>query len=246
MQLRGSTCLVTGGSSGIGAATALALSSAGASVVVAGTDADRTAAVAARTGGRVLVADLREPGAAARLAADAGPLDVLVNNAGVGWSGEFAEMPPERIPELVALDLTAAMLLTREVLPGMAERGRGHVVNIGSIAGAAGGRGEAVYAACKAGLAGFTEALRQEHASGPIDFSLIVPGAVATAFFERRGTPYDRAFPRPVNPGRVAVAVRDAILERRAEVVVPAWLGVAMRVRGAAPELYRPLADRFG
>jgi short-subunit dehydrogenase len=128
----------------------------------------------------------------------------------------------------------------------MAERGRGHVVNIGSIAGAAGGRGEAVYAACKAGLAGFTEALRQEHASGPIDFSLIVPGAVATAFFERRGTPYDRAFPRPVNPGRVAVAVRDAILERRAEVVVPAWLGVAMRVRGAAPELYRPLADRFG
>jgi hypothetical protein len=49
-----------------------------------------------------------------------------------------------------------------------------------------------------------------------------------------------------VNPGRVAVAVRDAIVERRAEVVVPAWLGVAMRVRGAAPELYRPLADRFG
>ena len=237
---------MTGGSSGIGAATAIALSSAGASVVVAGTDADRTAAVAARTGGRALLADLREAGAAARLAAEVGPLDVLVNNAGVGWSGEFAEMPRERIPELVALDLTAAMLLTREVLPGMAERGRGHVVNVGSIAGAAGGRGEAVYAACKAGLAGFTEALRQEHAGGPIDFSLIVPGPVDTPFFERRGTPYERGFPRPVNPGRVAVAVRDAIVERRAEVVVPAWLGVAMRVRGAAPELYRPLADRFG
>ena len=135
MQLRGSTCLVTGGSSGIGAATALALSSAGASVVVAGTDAERTAAVAARAGGRALTADLREPDAAAQLAAKAGPLDVLVNNAGVGWSGQFAEMPQERISELVALDLTAAMLLTREVLPGMAERGRGHVVNVGSIAG---------------------------------------------------------------------------------------------------------------
>jgi short-subunit dehydrogenase len=246
VQLRGSTCLVTGGSSGIGAATAIALSSAGASVVVAGTDAGRTAAVAARAGGRSLTGDLRKPDAAARLAAEAGPVDVLVNNAGVGWSGRFADMPPERIPELVALDLTAALLLTRELLPGMTERGRGHVVNVGSIAGAAGGRGEAVYAACKAGLAGFTEALRQEHANGPVDFSLIVPGPVDTPFFERRGTPYERGFPRPVNAGRVAIAVRDAILERRAEVVVPAWLGIAMRVRGAAPELYRPLADRFG
>lgn len=250
MDVRGSVCLVTGASSGIGAATARALSSRGARVLAAGSDPERTQAAAARAGGTALVADLAEAGGAAALAAAAeavhGRVDVLVNNAGVGWAGDFAAMPETEIARLVQVDLTAALELTRALLPGMAARGRGHVVSVGSIAGHAGGRGEAVYAACKAGLAAFTEALRQEHARSPVGFSIVIPGVVATPFFERRGVPYGRTFPRPVPADRVAAGIVDAIRRERAQVVVPGWLGGPMRLRGALPELYRPLVDRFG
>jgi short-subunit dehydrogenase len=250
VDVRGSVCLVTGASSGIGAATARALSSRGAHLLAAGSDARRTEDVAARVGGTALVADLAAAGAAGKLGAAAeavhGRVDVLVNNAGLGWAGRFAEMPEPEIARLVQVDLTAALELTRALLPGMAERGRGHVVSVGSIAGHAGGRGEAVYAACKAALAAFTESLRQEHARSPVGFSVVIPGPVATPFFERRGVPYARGFPRPVPAERVAAAIVDAIRRERAQVVVPGWLGGPMRLRGALPELYRPLVDRFG
>jgi short-subunit dehydrogenase len=250
VDVRGSVCLVTGASSGIGAATARALSSRGAHVLAAGSDLERTEEAAGRVGGTALVADLAEAGAAGKLAAAAqavhGRVDVLVNNAGVGWAGEFAAMPEPEIARLVQVDLTAALVLTRALIPGMAERGRGHVVSVGSIAGHAGGRGEAVYAACKAALAAFTESLRQEHARSPVGFSVVIPGPVATPFFDRRGVPYARAFPRPVPAERVAAAIVDAIRRNRAQVVVPGWLDGPMRLRGALPELYRPLVDRFG
>jgi len=250
VDVRGAACLVTGASSGIGAATAQALSSRGARVVVAGSDPARTAEVAARVDGTALVFDLANPGAAADLAAAAlavhGRVDVLVNNAGVGWAGSFAGMPEGEIARLVQIDLTAALELTRALLPGMVQRGRGHVVSVGSVAGHAGGRGEAVYAACKAGLAAFTEALRQEHCDTPVGLSVVIPGAVATPFFARRGVPYARSFPRPVPAGRVAAAIVDAIRRDRAQVVVPGWLDGPIRLRGAVPELYRPLVDRFG
>jgi short-subunit dehydrogenase len=250
VDVRGSVCLVTGASSGIGAATARALSSRGAYVLAAGSDPGRTQAAAAGAAGTALVADLAEGGGAAALAAAAeavhGRVDVLVNNAGVGWAGDFAAMPEAEIARLVQVDLTAALQLTRALLPGMAGRGRGHVVSVGSIAGHAGGRGEAVYAACKAALAAFTEALRQEHAGSPVGFSVVIPGPVATPFFDRRGVPYGRTFPRPVPADRVAAAIVDAIRRERPQVVVPGWLGGPMRLRGALPELYRPLVDRFG
>ncbi|HXD69805.1 MAG TPA: hypothetical protein VN615_08075, partial [Gaiellales bacterium] len=90
------------------------------------------------------------------------------------------------------------------------------------------------------------EALRQEHRDAPVGFSVVIPGAVATPFFARRGAPYARSFPRPVPPGRVAAAIVDAVRRDRAQVVVPGWLDGPIRLRGAVPELYRPLVDRFG
>jgi short-subunit dehydrogenase len=155
-------------------------------------------------------------------------------------------MPAAAISELVQVDLLAAMVLTRELLPAMLERDHGHVLNVGSVVGSMGGGQEAAYAACKAGLRGFTEALRQEHAGSRVGFSLVAPGPVDTPFFGRRGAAYERPFPRPVTAESVAAAAVRAIRDGRPEVFVPAWLGLAARVRGAAPELYRPLVDRFG
>jgi short-subunit dehydrogenase len=250
MRLAGAVCLVTGASGGIGAETAVLLARRGAAVIAAGQDAARTRAAAERAGAAVLHADLAGPGAAAALAEQAvavhGRVDVLVNVAGVGWAGRLVDMGEDDVRRVVELDLTAPLLLTRELLPGMLERRRGCVVNVGSIVGATGSHDEAVYAAAKAGLAVFSESLRQECRGSGVGVTLVVPGVVDTAFFGRRGEPYARAWPRPIPPRRVAEALVRAVERGRPEVIVPAWLGVASRIRGGAPELYRPLADRFG
>jgi short-subunit dehydrogenase len=250
VELRDAVCLVTGASSGIGRATALELARAGARVVLLGRDRARLERAAAEVGGRALVADLARAAEAARAAAAAaepfGPVDVLVNNAGIGLAGPFAAAGPRRLEELVAVNLLAPLLLTRALLPGMLERGRGHVVNVASVAGHVGVRGEAAYAATKGGLVVFTESLQQELAGTPVGVSLVSPGAIATPFFERRGSPYGRSRPRPLPPERVAEAIAGAIARERASVFVPRWLSGPARLHGALPGLYRRLAERLG
>ncbi|GLW25912.1 oxidoreductase [Microbispora amethystogenes] len=253
MRLAGARVLVTGASSGIGTAIALELWARRARLVLSGRDREALAAVAARTGGEVVPADLAhdragtEDGAgnpAEDLAARAGPVDVLVANAGEGWSGPLTRMPGATAERLIAVNLTAHVQLTRLLLPAMAERGRGHLVYVASIAGVVGVPGEAVYAATKAGLLAFAESLRYELPG--IGVTTVVPGVVDTPFFARRGTPYARRRPAPVPPERVARAVALAVERGRAEVYVPAWLRLPARLRGAAPGPFRVLARRFG
>jgi short-subunit dehydrogenase len=250
MELRGAACLVTGASSGIGRATAVRLARLGARVVALGRDEASLRDVADRTGGRVVVADLaraEEVDHAAGEATEAfGRVDVLVNNAGEGWAGPFSKIDPDTAGELVAVNLTAPIRLTRALLPAMLERGQGHVVNVASIAGHVGVGGEAVYAATKGGLIAFSESLRYELAGTCVAVSVVTPGVVATSFFERRGRPYDRSFPKQIPATAVAEAVERAITTGRAEVFAPPWMLLPARLRGAVPGLYRRLAGRFG
>ena len=239
MRLAGARCLVTGASSGIGRATAKALQDAGAAVVGLGRDGSALAEPS-------IVCDLADPQQVERAAAEAGPVDLLVANAGQGWAGNFAEIEPETVERLVRVNLLAPLQLTRALLPGMLVRGRGHVVLVGSIVGRVGARDEAAYAATKGGLTAFAESLRQELDGTRVGVTLVTPGVIATPFFERRGAPYARSFPRPVHAGRVAKAIVDAVERDRAEVTVPRWLTIAPRLHGVAPGLYRALAGRFG
>jgi short-subunit dehydrogenase len=218
VNLAGAVCLVTGASSGIGRATAVALTARGARVIALGRDAERLAGI----GERQIVHDLAEP-----LTDDLGPIDVLVNNAGIGETDD--------VERLVAVNLVAPIRLARQIAPG-------RVVFVASIAGVVGPVGEAVYAATKAGLMAFAESLRYEG----VGVTVVVPGVVATEFFERRGTPYARRWPRPIPPERVAEAIVRAIERERDEVFVPRWLGVVARFRGATPGLFRALTRRFG
>ena len=242
VELRGAVCLVTGASSGIGRAVALRLTAEGAEVVALGRDAHALAAVGART----VVCDLGSPGAWRAAAEEAGPVDVLVNNAGVGLAAPFARTSPEDVERLVAVNLVAPMLLTRAVLRGMLERGRGHVVNVASIVAHTGSPEEAVYAATKGGLLAFSESLRQELRGTGVGVSVVTPGVIESAFFERRGRPYERRWPRPLPPEHVADAVVRAVRDERAELFVPTWMAGPARLRGAFPGVFRRLVDRFG
>lgn len=250
MKVEDAACLVTGASSGIGLATATRLAHQGARVVGHGRDKEALGRLAAATGSRTIVADLTDPAEVDHLAREAltvhGRLDVLVNNAGAGWAGPFVEMDDAMVANLVALNLLAPIRLTRAVLPVMLAHGAGHVVNVASIAGALGVAGEAVYAATKAGLQVFSDSLRDELRDSGVCVSVVVPGAVGTPFFERRGVGYARRWPRPVPSERVAEAVVHVIRYGRREMFVPRWLALAVRLRGASPRLYRLLAGRFG
>jgi NAD(P)-dependent dehydrogenase (short-subunit alcohol dehydrogenase family) len=261
MRLTGMVALITGGSSGIGAATARALAGAGARLLIAGRDPARLRAIADQTGGIALACDLATPGGPAGLVAaaqraaatlppapgDTGPgIDILVNNAGLGWAGPIGDITTEKIAELVAVNLTAPMQLTRLLAPGMIARGRGRVVFVSSIAAATGVRGEAVYAATKAGLGLFAESLAYELDGHGVRVSVIVPGVIDTPFFDRRGHPYGRKRPRPQPPERVAEAIVSGLERDRDVSYVPRWMRLPAWLHGTAPGTFRALAARFG
>lgn len=226
------SALVTGASSGIGAATARRLSADGWHVVLTGRDRARLDALAERTEGRAVAADLTTTPGLARVAEAARGVDLVVHSAGVGWAGAFGEMEPHRIDELVELNLTVPIRLTHAILPPQ-------VAFVASVA-AVGVRDEDVYAATKAGLRAFAASLRYRG----IRTTTVFPGTVRTPFFH--GRDYDRRFPRMIEPERVADALVDAVLRGRSEVFVPRWLTIADRVHGALPEVFHRLARRFG
>ncbi|WP_374727337.1 SDR family NAD(P)-dependent oxidoreductase [Haloactinomyces albus] len=245
MTLRGRSALITGASSGIGAATASALAAVGGRPVLVGRNEERLTEVARHTGGRVLVADLTDPADMDTVAAAGCDVDLLINNAGVGWAGELGSMTAEDVSSLMALNLTAAVQLTRAVLPAMAQRRRGHVVFVSSIA-TVGVREEAVYAASKAALRAFAASVRHEPDARHVGTTTVLPGAVRTPFFTGRGRPYDRRYPRQVSPEEVATALLRGVERGRTEVFVPRWLTVAARLHGAAPATFHRIAGRFG
>jgi short-subunit dehydrogenase len=246
MDVAGATALVTGASSGIGRATAVALAQAGATVQATGRDEAALEEVSRATRGTWLASDLADPAAVDKIAAWATPVDILVNNAGFGLAGPFTSAEAPEIDQLIRVNLTAPVLLTRALLPGMLERGRGHIVNVASIAGHVGVAGEAAYSATKAGLIALTEALRYELKGTNVGASVVAPGAVRTRFFEREGLEYDRRFPRQVPPETVAAGVLRAIRRNLPEVFAPRWMAFPAWLHGALPGAYRKGASRWG
>jgi len=167
----------------------------------------------------------------------------LVCNAGIGWAGSLDRMTDDSIDELVTVNLTAHLTLTRLLLPGMVAR-KGHLVLVSSIAGCLGVADEAVYAATKAGLRTFANSVRLAHQE--IGVTTVIPGVVDTPFFARRGKAYDRTRPKPVSADQVAAALVNAIQHNKPEVFVPAWLRFPARLQGAFPTLVHRMQCRFG
>ncbi len=243
-KLVGARALVTGASSGIGAAAVRRLARLGAKPLLVGRDEQALDDLATETGGDRLAVDLRTPNVATEIADWAGEVDLLVCNAGIGWAGPLDEQPLATIEELVTVNLTAHLTLARLLLPGMVARNEGHLVLVSSIAGCLGVADEAVYAATKAGLRTFADSVRLAHHE--IGVTTVIPGVVDTPFFTRRGKAYDRTRPKPVSADQVAAALVNAIVHNKPEVFVPAWLRFPARLHGAFPTLVHRMQRRFG
>jgi NADP-dependent 3-hydroxy acid dehydrogenase YdfG len=187
--LEGKVALVTGASSGIGEATAIALAEAGVAVAVGARRRDRLDALTAKLrddGARVLPLDLDVTSeeacrdAVARTRQELGGLDVLVNNAGVMLLGTIVGADTEDWRRMVHTNVLGLMYMTHAAIDGMLEQGSGDVVNISSVAGRTARKGAGVYNASKWAVNAFSESLRQEVTGRGVRISLVEPGAVAT------------------------------------------------------------------
>jgi len=211
------SALVTGAARGIGAAVARVLAAEGFEVAVTDRDiaeAEHTAAAIRDAGGRAtaLALDVTDTASIAATVLDVearlAPLWVLVNNAGWDRLEPFMENDPALWDRLLAVNLRGAFYVTRAVLDGMTARGGGRVVNVASDAGRVGSMGETVYAACKAGLIGFTKSLAREVARHGITVNAICPGPTETALLDEvrassRGAKIMDAVRRSIPLGRL-------------------------------------------
>lgn len=184
--LAGRTALITGASRGIGEALAQALDAAGARVVLAGRDRQRLqqAASSLQNNPLVLTADLQTqegPTTLARQArAAAGTIDVLVNNAGGSWNEALGDVDDETWARTIQTNLTAAFILTRELVPPMVDRGWGRVINVASVMGLVGDTHSSAYAASKGGMIAMTRSLAAELGRGGVTVNALCPGWVET------------------------------------------------------------------
>jgi short-subunit dehydrogenase len=246
----GAVVVVTGAGNGIGRATAVELAARDVRLVAVDRDEAALATLVDEAGGLPVAVDVTDPGHGQLVVARAleahGRIDAVAAVAGVGYAGEFAEMPTAAITTLLEVNLRAPMLLARAALPSMLERRSGNLVFVTSIAGTVPVPTEAAYCVSKAALESFADALREEVRDDGIVVSTVRPGVVRTAFLAQRGLPYDRRWPRPVPAAQLARAIVEVIdsgAERRTE---PRWLGLAATARQRVPWLYRPLARRLG
>lgn len=214
----GKTIIITGGAGGIGSATVAHFAGLGARVAVFDRNLEAAEAVAATitaAGGvaRAFACDITDraqvEAAVAATEDSLGPIEVLVNNAGWDVFRPFLKTTPDQWEKLIAINLTGALHMHHVIVPLMAARKRGRVINIASDAARVGSSGEAVYAACKAALVAFSKTMAREHARDQITFNVVCPGPTDTALFaeykEGAGNPEKlmEAFRRSIPLGRI-------------------------------------------
>jgi NAD(P)-dependent dehydrogenase (short-subunit alcohol dehydrogenase family) len=186
-RFTGKTAFVTGAGSGIGAATVRALVAEGARAVLADIDAAAAGAVAAELGAQATAAalDVHDEDAVAAALADAGPLDVLVNVAGIGSTTNAPDTSLETWERVFAVNVTGTFLCCKHAIPAMAGNGGGAIVNVASVAGLVGLRNRAAYCASKGAVIAFTRALAIDHVGDRIRVNAVCPGTIDTPWVRR-------------------------------------------------------------
>jgi short-subunit dehydrogenase len=223
MELAGRKALLTGATGGVGRAIALGLAQRGASVALSARKPEALEALAAElpgSGHTVVPADLGEPGAAERLAAAAGAVDVLVANAGLPGAGWLLDFTPEQVSRALRVNLEAPMLLARALAPAMIERREGHLVFVASLAGKSASPLSSIYNATKFGLRGFALGLRPDLAPKGVGVSLVSPGFIRDAGMFAEAGAKAPAGMGTATPAEVAAATVRAIERDKVELTV--------------------------
>ena len=238
IELRGATVAITGGGRGIGRATAQAFLRRGAKVAIGDLDAEVAKATAAELGpgATAFELDVTRPESFAEflraVTEQLGPIDVLVNNAGVMPIARFLDEPSNISATTINVNIWGPINGMRLALPAMIERGRGHVVNIASLAGKQHLPGLAVYCASKHAVVGLTATVRAEVADTGVSVTAVLPSMVKTELSSGIAVPG----PASVEPAHVADAVVDSVRTRHAEIAVPRWVGALSTAAGLLPE----------
>ena len=242
-SLAGKVVVVTGGARGIGAATAKALAEVGAVVAVGDLDLDLAKGTVEGIGGGALALplDVTDHAGFTRFLDEVeerlGPVDVLINNAGIMRLGPFEEESARSTAQHLAINLHAVIHGTREAVKRMRPRGRGHIVNVASAAGKAGFPGGATYCATKHGVVGLSEAVRNELRGSGVDISVIMPAVVRT---ELAAGLTESRFIKPVEASDVADAIVKTLQRPKFDVFVPKSLDATFRFTRMLP---RPAAE---
>lgn len=246
-EIRGMTALLTGASGGIGQAIARALAARGATLILTGRRVDVLEPLAVELGGRALAVDLSDRDAPERLAAEAGDVDILVNNAALPASGTLDDYTLDQLDRALDVNLRAPIALAKLLTEPMARRGRGHVVFISSLSGKSAQPGGSLYSATKFGLRGFALALREDLRDRGVGVSSVFPSFIRGAgMFAESGA----ELPAGVGtrtPEDVAAGVVRAIERDRPEVdVAPLSLRLGAVASGVAPGLSATVSRRLG
>ncbi|MFC3450179.1 SDR family oxidoreductase [Amycolatopsis speibonae] len=236
LDLDGAHVAITGAGQGIGRATAERFATLGARVSIGDLDLEAAKRTAADIGGTAHHLDVADAASFAAFLGDAeqanGPLAVLVNNAGIMPNGGFLDLPDALNRATMEVNVFGVVHGMRLALPGMLERGRGHIVNVASLAGKFPVKGLAIYNASKFAVVGLTAATRLEYAPHGISISAVLPSAVDTALASGLDM---RPIPK-VKPGRIADAVVDSVRSRAAEIAVPGYVGALATLAAVTPE----------
>lgn len=223
MELAGRKALLTGATGGLGRAIAQALAERGASVALSARKREALEQLAAELPGgghTILPVDLAEPGAAERLAAEAGAVDVLVANAGLPGAGRLHDFSAEEVQRALRVNLESPMLMARALYPAMVEKGSGALVFIASLAGKAASPQSSIYNATKFGLRGFALGLRTDLGPKGVGVSLVSPGFIREAGMFADAGARPPAGMGTATPEQVGGAVVKAIEADRVEITV--------------------------
>ncbi|MCT2582784.1 SDR family oxidoreductase [Actinophytocola gossypii] len=240
-SLAGKVVVITGGGRGIGAATAEALVRHGAEVAIGDLDLAVAEETARRIGATAFPLDVTDLAGFTKFLEEVegrlGPIDVVVNNAGIMALGPFEDESDRSTTRQLEINLHGVIHGTREAIRRMRPRGAGHIVNIASVAGKAGFPGGATYCATKHGVVGLSEAVRGELRGSGIEVTVVLPSVVRT---ELAAGLQDARFVKAVEAADVATAIVGALRRPRFEIYVPASLGPVNKLTRLLP---RPAAE---
>jgi short-subunit dehydrogenase len=223
MELAGRKALLTGATGGLGRAIAAALAARGAELVLSGRKVEALEALAGELPGEghsAVSSDLAEPGAAEKLAAEVGPVDILIANAGLPATGRLTDFSTEQLTGALRVNLEAPILLARALEPSMLEQGSGHMIFISSLSGKSATPLSSIYNATKFGLRGFALGLRADLDPQGVGVSIVSPGTIREAgMYSDSGAPPIKGLGTGT-PSQVAAAVIKAIEKNKVEVTV--------------------------